>query len=243
MRRCAIVTGVSAGLGEALAGQLLARGYDVLGVGRRRSPRLAGTRFAFVHADLARVDALEQALVPAFTTLAACSPDFACLINNAATVGGVGLLGTLGGAGIAADLDVNLAAPVIAADCFCRIFADPGCERRIVNVSSGAAQSPIAGAALYSIAKAGLEMLTRALAAEQGGGRLRAVTLRPGVIDTPMQEAMRGQPVERLPGVAMFREFHASGRLVAPAGVATKVVVRLVEGEIDNGRTYAYAEL
>lgn len=243
MRRTAIVTGVSTGLGEALAAHLLAQDYDVLGVGRRPSSRLGGARFAFAQADFAELDALEATLAGAFAAIAARKPRFVCLINNAATVGGVGTLGTLGGAGIAADLDVNLAAPVIAVDCFCHSFADPDCERRIVNVSSGAAQAPIAGASLYSVAKAGLEMLTRALAVEHDERSFRAITLRPGIIDTPMQQAMRGQPAARLPAVAMFRDFHASGRLVAPAEVAAKVVARLVEGAIDNGRTYTYAEL
>ena len=96
---------------------------------------------------------------------------------------------------------------------------------------------------LYSIAKAGIEMLTRALAAEHGAHGLVAVTLRPGIIDTPMQQSLRTQSAERLPQVTMFRDFHASGRLVPPDEVAAKVVARLVEGEVDNGRTYSYAEL
>lgn len=190
MHRFAIVTGVSAGLGEALAARLLARGFDVLGVGRRRSLRLTEAGFTFVRADLARVDALDATLGEAFAAVASQRPAFVCLVNNAATVGSVGLVGTLGAAAIAADLAVNLAAPVIAADCFCR-----------------------------------------------------AITLRPGIIDTPMQETIRGQSAGRLPGVAMFRDFHASGRLVPAAEVAAKVVSRLVEGEIDNGRTYTCAEL
>ena len=243
MSRFAIVTGVSTGLGEALAARLLARGFDVLGVGRRRSPCVAEAGFTFVQADLARVDALDSTLREAFAAIASQKPAFVCLVNNAATVGSVGLIGTLGGAAIGAELAVNLVAPAIVADCFCRAFAGLDCERRIVNVSSGAAQSPIAGASIYSIAKAGLEMLTRSLAAEHREPGYCAITLRPGIIDTPMQEAIRGQSAGRLPGVAMFRDLHASGKLVPAADVAAKVVARLVEGEIDNGRTYSYAEL
>ncbi|HEX7328425.1 MAG TPA: SDR family NAD(P)-dependent oxidoreductase [Casimicrobiaceae bacterium] len=243
MRRCAIVTGVSTGLGEALAARLLARGYEVLGVGRRTSPRLAGAAFTFVAVDLAHPDTAGTALADAFATIAAERPGSVCLVNNAATIDGVGVLGTLTAATIATDFDVNLAAPVIAADSFCRTFTDAQCARRIINVSSGAAQTPIAGASLYSIAKAGIEMLTRALAAEHGAHGLVAVTLRPGIIDTPMQQSLRTQSAERLPQVTMFRDFHASGRLVPPDEVAAKVVARLVEGEVDNGRTYSYAEL
>lgn len=243
MRAAAIVTGVSSGLGEALAVRLLANGYDVVGVGRRASPRVAHSRFALVEADLAHVDRLGELLDRAFARVAAGAPTAVCLVNNAATAHGVGVLGSLGAAAIATDLDVNLAAPTIVADCFCRAFVDPQCDRRIVNVSSGAAQAPIAGAALYSIAKAGLEMLTRALAAEHGQSGLRAITLRPGIIDTPMQAELRAQTIERLPSADMFREFHASGRLAAADAVAEKVVARLVEGDVENGRCYAIAEL
>ena len=49
----AIVTGVSRGLGEALAVAMLARGFTVLGVGRTASPRLKGKRFHLAACDLA----------------------------------------------------------------------------------------------------------------------------------------------------------------------------------------------
>ena len=38
--RCAVVTGVSKGLGEAIAANLLTRGFDVIGIGRSASARL-----------------------------------------------------------------------------------------------------------------------------------------------------------------------------------------------------------
>ena len=149
----------------------------------------------------------------------------------------------LDAARIAQSLAVNLTAPVVLADLFLHTFADDRIARRIVNVSSGAAQSPLPGEALYCVAKAGLEMLTRMLAAEAPGGRLRAITLRPGVIDTPMQAFARSQPKDLLPSVDLFVGFHGSGQLVAPAAVARKVVDRLVLADVEHGRTYSYAEL
>ena len=50
----AIVTGVSRGLGEALAAAMLARGFTVLGVGRTASPRLTGKRYHLAACDLAQ---------------------------------------------------------------------------------------------------------------------------------------------------------------------------------------------
>ena len=49
----AIVTGVSRGLGEALAVALLARGFAVLGVGRTASVKLKGKHYHHATCDLA----------------------------------------------------------------------------------------------------------------------------------------------------------------------------------------------
>ena len=239
----AIVTGVSRGLGEAIAVELLARGFRVLGTGRTNSPRLAHGAFRFVAGDLAEPVRLPEKLAPAFAALAAERPASVCLVNNAATIDAVGVLGRLDAARIAQSIAVNLTAPIVLADLFLRTFADDRVERRIVNVSSGAAQSPLAGEALYCVAKAGLEMLTRTLASEAPAGRLRAITLRPGIIDTPMQAFARSQAKDVLPSVDLFVGFHESGQLVAPAVVARKVVERLVLAEVEQGRTYSYAEL
>ena len=239
----AIVTGVSRGLGEALALALLERGYAVLGAGRTSSSRLAHPRYRFAACDFADLPAVVRVLEPEFTAIAAAGPAYVCLVNNAAAVEPVGVLGRLPIEGIEASLAVNLAAPVAIANLFCRIFADAATDRRIINVSSGAAQSPLPGSSLYGIAKAGLEMLTRSLAAEHASAGFHAITLRPGIIDTRMQTFMRTQNREQLPSVDLFRDFHASGRLVAPDVVAAKVVDRLVQAQVEQGRTYSYAEL
>ncbi|MGA8033331.1 MAG: SDR family NAD(P)-dependent oxidoreductase [Casimicrobiaceae bacterium] len=239
----AIVTGVSRGLGEAIAARLLERGFRVIGVGRTSSPRLAGGAYRFVACDLADVAAIDTALEAPFAELAAAGPSSVCLFNNAASAEPVGVLGGLDAAGIGASLAVNLAAPTAIANRFCRAFVDQPVDSRIINVSSGAAQSAIPGASLYSIAKAGLEMLTRSLAVEHLSPRFRAITLRPGIVDTPMQTFIRSQPAERLPSVAMFQDFHVSGRLLPPDVAAATIVDRLALADVEHGRTYSYAEL
>jgi benzil reductase ((S)-benzoin forming) len=155
----------------------------------------------------------------------------------------VGVLGSLEPADIATSLAVNLVAPVVLSNLFCRVFDDDAVGGRIVNVSSGAAQSPLPGDALYCVGKAGLEMLTRSLAAEHASARFRAITVRPGIVDTPMQAFARSQPKTVLPSVELFKGFHAGGQLQPPEAVARKVVDRLVLAPVENGRTYNYAEL
>ena len=241
--RAAIVTGVSRGLGEALAYALLQRGYLVLGVGRASGARLAGPNYRFVEFDLARPEQVADVLREPFARLAASHPEYICLINNAALGTPVGVFGTLDASEISQSLAVNLTAPFALANLFCQVFADPSIPRRIINVSSGAASNTMPGVSGYCVAKAGLEMLTRSLAAEEQGALFRAVTVRPGVIDTGMQEFMRSQPKEVLPVVALFEGFHAEGKLVHPDKTASVIVERLVVDQVEHGRTYTYQEL
>jgi NAD(P)-dependent dehydrogenase (short-subunit alcohol dehydrogenase family) len=238
----AIVTGVSRGLGKALAATLLERGFTVLGVGRSSPTDLKGT-YEFVRFDLAEAADTDERLTAAFSGLASRAPKSVCLVNNAALGAPIGTLGRLQAREIAASLAVNLAAVVTLANLFCRVFTDASIERRIINVSSGAAQNALPGDSVYCVAKAGMEMLTRTLAAEQKHEGFRAITVRPGVIDTDMQAFARSQSPDVLPSVELFKGFYREGRLVPPDVVAAKIVDKLILGEVEHGRTYSYAEL
>ena len=222
--QAAMITGVSRGLGEALAAELLARGWNVLGVGRKSGARLAGARYRFVELDLADVGKIDATLSVPLTDIRSSHPASVVCINNAAIAGPVGVGGRLTAHDIASSLAINLAAPGAIANLFCRVFADGVEDRRIVNISSGAAQTVLPGSAMYCAAKAGLEMLTRALAAEQGANGVRVITLRPGILDTDMQAFMRSQPEDVLPAAGLFKGFHERRQLVAPNVAATKIV-------------------
>ena len=241
--RIAIVTGVSRGLGEALALRLLAEGFRVLGIGRANSARLAGDAYAFAEADLADTARVAQCAQEHFGALARSLPGFAVLVNNAAAVEPAGRLGAVTDAALARAIAVNLTAPALLANAFCRAFPGPDGERRVVNVSSGLAQRTVPGAAHYSVAKAGLEMLTAALATDHRDPGFRAISIRPGIIDTGMQAFLRAQSAEALPAVPMFQAFHDSGQLVPPDVVARVIVDRLVLAPVEHGRTYSYQEL
>jgi benzil reductase ((S)-benzoin forming) len=240
--RYAVVTGVSSGLGEAIASNLLARGFEVIGIGRASAAGLASESFRLVVADLADVS-LPSKLDELFGELATRRMSSIAVINNAATAGPAGTVGDLDAVAVAASLAVNLVAPLMVANAFVREFRTVDIDRRLVNVSSGAAVRPIAGSGTYNVAKAGLEMLTAVVASEQAASGIAAITIRPGIIDTPMQRFLRAQSEERLPAVGMFRGFHENRRLVPPDVTAAKIVERLVIGPIESGRVYVYDEL
>jgi NAD(P)-dependent dehydrogenase (short-subunit alcohol dehydrogenase family) len=239
----AIVTGVSRGLGAALARELLEQGFTVLGIGRTNNAVLAGDRYRFAQIDLADAAAADTLLAPVFREIEARQPNSVCLLNNAATVDPIGVVGHLASAEISTALATNLTAPVTLANLFCRTFTDPEVSRRIINISSGAAEKALPGEAVYCVAKAGIEMLTAALAAEHAAPTFQAITLRPGVMDTDMQTVARSQPPEALPVVELFKGFHRDGRLVPAEVVASKIVSQLVVGEVDDSRIYTYQDL
>ena len=239
----AIVTGVSRGLGEALAAELLRRGMGVIGVGRTSSEKLRGEHYRFIECDLAHADPMMQVLAPALRELADRRPKAVTLINNAAVPGPVGPTGRLDAREIELALATNIAAPLLLADVFLRAFPDDTVERRIINISSGAAQRALAGSAVYGMSKAAIEMLTLSLAADHASPRFRAIALRPGIFETGMQQFMRSRDPAEFASVELFRGFKEQGLLKDPADVAERIVARLVLEPVDHGRIYLHTDL
>ncbi len=104
------------------------------------------------------------------------------------------------------------------------------CERswgRVITISSGAASPPgMPSANAYSTSKAALDMFALHLAHELDGTGVTVNAVRPGVVDTQMQEYMRSLPREQV-GDAFFERFHGlheRGELISPVDSANFVV-------------------
>ena len=87
---------------------------------------------------------------------------------------------------------------------------------RVINISSGAAQSPVGGWGAYGTSKAALDHLTRILAAEEPD--ITTLALRPGIVDTAMQAEIRELGKARMAQANYSRLYGAyeSGRLLPP---------------------------
>jgi len=238
-----IVTGISRGLGAALAEALLARGHRVIGVGRSGNAALVGERYRFVECDLAHPSRVAAIVEPVFAELALSSPSAVTLVNNAAVAWPVGRVGRVDDREVEAAMAVNAVAPAALCNAFLRTFTGDAMRRRIINVSSGAAHSAIAGSAVYCMAKAALEMLTRTIAAETTSPGFACISLRPGIIETDMQSYMRGHDPAHFPSVALFRGFKENALLKAPAEVAARIADKLIDGDVEHGRTYSHQDL
>jgi len=85
-------------------------------------------------------------------------------------------------------LAVNLTGPMMVCRAALEALARSG-HGTIVNIASGAALRPLEHRTAYCAAKAGLVMLTKALAIDLAASGIRANAICPGIIDTPMFRA------------------------------------------------------
>jgi NAD(P)-dependent dehydrogenase (short-subunit alcohol dehydrogenase family) len=90
----------------------------------------------------------------------------------------------------------------------------------IINMSSQVGLTPGAGAGAYSISKAGIIMLTRQLALELSGYRIRANALAPGIVKTDFNAPFWKDPAVEAKTAGMV----PLGRLAEPEDIAEAAV-------------------
>lgn len=189
MKRCALVTGGSRGIGAAIALRLAAKGYDVALT--YRSQRLAaeqvaaeverlGRRAVVLQADLADPTRAREIVREAADALGGLH----ALINNAGYVQRVPL------EEISLEdwqrmIQVTLTAPFLAAQVAVPYMVEAGFGR-IVNISSLRALTGSAHGAHYSAAKAGLLGLTKSLALALAPHGITVNAVCPGFTATDM---------------------------------------------------------
>lgn len=189
------ITGASRGLGKAAADVFRSNGWDVLEMSRP---------------DFTLEKAGEMATY-AFSQYAGINYSKVVLISNAARIHIEPAI-DVSAETIASEVSTNIAGPIQLMSAFLRIF--PNGE--IVDISSGAVNSDIAGWSLYSVAKAAMARYIKALASE--GHKARCFV--PGVFDTDMQAKIRSSQFE---GVDHFKALKAEGKLLTPEAVATRL--------------------
>ena len=248
MNSLALVTGTSSGIGLALAGQLLERGWRVAGLARRVSP-IDHSRYLHLQLDLADLDAVSRDL-PRFLEPVVREQAWAtiALVNNAAAPGGFGGVESNSPEEIRHALAVDCQAPVWLMGYVSRL-APASTGLRVVNISSGAAHGGYPGLSLYGASKAALRIAGQSLVAEwdsaerPGGKRGNAAVLsyEPGVVDTEIQTYARTRPKTEFPWVQMFRDFEAQGMLVPPDRVTGPIISFLEAPRAHGWREERYA--
>lgn len=89
-------------------------------------------------------------------------------------------------------IDINMIGVLHCAQALARQLTAQGNGGTIVNIASTAGKIPIAGSMPYCVAKAGVIMMTKVMAAELAEGGIRVNALAPGFTSTPMWDFEKG---------------------------------------------------
>lgn len=197
--RTVLLTGVTRGLGRALAHRLAGLGHIVLGCGRTASAieelqRELGEPHAFSVVDVAavgEVDAWARRLL-------ARHPPVDLLLNNAGVINANAPLWEVPTEEFSRVIDVNLKGSYHVIRAFVPSMIERG-QGVIVNFSSGWGRSSSAEIAPYCATKWGVEGMTRSLAEELPRG-LAAIAVNPGVVHTDLLESCYGKSARSYPG-------------------------------------------
>jgi NAD(P)-dependent dehydrogenase (short-subunit alcohol dehydrogenase family) len=119
------------------------------------------------------------------------------LVNNAGVIEPIGALAETDPDAWKRSIEVNLVGAYHTARATLPQMLEAG-NGTVINVSSGAAHRPLEGWGAYCAGKAGLAMLTEAIALECADAGIRAFGLAPGVVDTDMQATIRASGINRI---------------------------------------------
>ncbi len=179
-------------------------------------------------------------------------------VGDAATaMGGIDGLVNCAGVDLVSDLaamsdavwdrlmDVNLTAPMKLCRAALPHLKAAG-KATIVNVSSGAGLQPLMNRSAYSASKAGLQMLSKALALELADFGIRVNVICPGAVETPLFRSSINDETEE-EALARVRSRYALKRVASAEEIAAGIVwmssdaASYVTGStlaIDGGRTF-----
>jgi benzil reductase ((S)-benzoin forming) len=222
------ITGTSRGIGKSLAEHLLENPENnVIGVSRQRS--IEHPRYRHFYLDLTDATA-----VSAFKFDLHANAKKIYLVNNAGSLGFIKPIGKLSSDTIIKNYTLNLIAPCILTNAFIECYDGIDAEKVILNISSGAGKKPVDGWAVYCASKAGLDMFSLVVDAEQ---QVRAkhpqdnihkgfkiFSMAPGVVNTEMQTEIRGAKKEDFSRLEDFISYKANNELSEPEFVSRKYI-------------------
>ena len=234
VRKIAVITGASRGLGKSMALHLAANGVGVIGTYRTkqddadavvREIESRGGRAIMTPLDVGAVAHLTAFAAGLADTLESTfgRRDFNFLINNAGS-GAFASFAQTTEAQFDEMIAVQLKAPFFLSQALLPLIVDGG---RILNISTGLARFTLPGYAAYASAKGGVEVLTRYMAKELGSRGITVNTIAPGAIETDFG----GGVVRDNPDLnKLIASTIALGRVGVPDDVGGAVAALLADG-------------
>jgi serine 3-dehydrogenase len=177
-----LITGATAGFGEAAARKFAQGGWRVIGTGRR-GDRLKKLQDELGDAFLPlEIDMRDRAAVESLAKLDAPWSDIDLLLNNAGLAPPMAGLPETGWDNLETVLDTNITGLVALT----RALLPKLVERKgqIINLSSVAATYPYKGGAVYAGTKAFVRQFSLDLRCDLAGTGVRVTSIEPGMAET-----------------------------------------------------------
>jgi len=238
-----IITGASKGLGEGIAIELLHESHHLICISRGKSEKLeklAAAKacpisfFSFDFSKTAEIPNLAQSI---FEQIRFEKASGIYLINNAGVIQPVGRAEDCAPEEVEKHIRINLISPMLLTASFIKYAQSLKVEKRVINISSGAAQNPYNGWSSYCTGKAGIDMFTQCVGTEQKDTQspVEIMAVAPGVIDTEMQTTIRATTEEQFIHRKKFVELKETGQLVPPQIAGKRIAQLLFSNEFKNG--------
>jgi NAD(P)-dependent dehydrogenase (short-subunit alcohol dehydrogenase family) len=200
MKRVALVTGASRGLGATLTRLLARRNFDLVlgGRGQADLERIAREVAGPVAVEARHGDIAEPSTRRALIEAAGRLGGLDLLVNNASELGGIAPLADVDVEQIERVFRVNVIAPLALTREALPLLASR--HGLVVNLSSDAAQAAYPGWGVYGASKAALDLIARTLAGELTAREIGVIAVDPGDMRTRMhQEAFPGEDISDRP--------------------------------------------
>lgn len=216
-----IITGCTSGVGlafhEIINSSELLVNSNVLYLGRDLSRLTKSDNHKYLELDLSQSGYINWDLI-----YGAPFPKRITLISNASIIDPLGKITSDNFDTLKQSLNVNMLSPIEIFSSLARWAETNSILVKIINITSGAANKPIAGWGAYCMTKAGIKMFLDVMSKESE--LIEVIHFDPGVIDTGMQEKIRQTTEDEMPLVENFRDFKVNGQLKSPTDVALKLI-------------------
>jgi 3-oxoacyl-[acyl-carrier protein] reductase len=242
LKRVAIVTGASRGIGRAIAVSLAKAGHHVALAARSEGPlndlkaqiESGGGSASVAVADVSDAKAIAEMIDSVATTQGRLD----ILVNNAGVTRD-GLMLRMSDEDWGTVIQTNLTSAFVA----CRAAARPMMKNRfgrIINISSTSGVVGNAGQANYAAAKAGLIGLSKTITRELGSKGITCNVIAPGFIETDMTKDLPQQVRDGVMNLMSVRRFGTPEDIAAATTFLCSEDAGFITGQtlcVDGGMT------